>query len=86
MIVYAYAPKPGAEKEIYERIGDITVSMKADEQLRMPPCVYRQYPVSMSPTEYAQYEKLKRDMVVSLCCRAAGRRLGRTRDETRDAP
>jgi hypothetical protein len=85
MIVYAYAPKPGAEKEIYERIGDITVSMKADEQLRMPPCVYRQYPVSMSPTEYAQYEKLKRDMVVSLCFAPPEGALGETRDEHSDA-
>ena len=35
-IVYSYKPLPGAEEEIYRRIGDITISMKACGHLKMP--------------------------------------------------
>ncbi|HBL84713.1 MAG: DEAD/DEAH box helicase [Clostridiales bacterium GWF2_38_85] len=80
-IVYSYTPKPGAEKKIYSLIDDITVSMKADDHLKMPECLYRRYPVMMSPMEYEQYEKLKRDMVVSLHYTPPETALGDTRDE-----
>ena len=35
-IVYSYKPRPGAEQQIYEKIRDITVSMKALDHLPMP--------------------------------------------------
>ena len=35
-IVYSYKPLPNAENAIYEKISDITVSMKANEYLKMP--------------------------------------------------
>ena len=35
-IVYSYLLLPGAEKEIYRRIGDITISMKACGNLKLP--------------------------------------------------
>lgn len=81
MIVYSYKPKPGAEKRIYSLIDDITVSMKADDHLEMPECLYRQYPVYMSEEEYCHYEKLKRDMTVSLQYAPPEGALGETRDE-----
>jgi hypothetical protein len=34
--VYSWKPRPGAEQEIYRRIGDITVSMKSVDFLKMP--------------------------------------------------
>ena len=84
MIVYSYTPKPGAERKIYNQIDDMTVSMKADDHLKMPECLYRRYPVSMSPSEYEQYEKLKRDMVVSLRFAPPEGALGEARDENND--
>jgi SNF2 family DNA or RNA helicase len=66
MVVFNYYPKPGASNKIYKLIDDITVSMKADDHLKMPECLYRSYPVYMSERESGYYEKLKRDMVVSL--------------------
>ena len=36
MIVYSYKPLPGAEDAIYEKISDITVSMRATDHLKMP--------------------------------------------------
>ena len=35
-IVYSYKPLPSAEKIIYEKISDITISMKATDHLKMP--------------------------------------------------
>jgi hypothetical protein len=81
MIVYSYTPKPSTERKIYSLIDDITVSMKADDHLKMPECLYRRYPVMMSAGEYEQYEKLKRDMVVSLHYAPPETALGDTRDE-----
>ena len=35
-VVYSYKPLPGAEKRIYDKISDITISMKAADHLKMP--------------------------------------------------
>ncbi len=35
-IIYSYKPLPFAEVVIYEKISDITVSMKAEDYLKMP--------------------------------------------------
>ena len=77
MVIFSYRPKPGASNKIYRLIDDITVSMKAADHLNMPECLFRSYPVHMSEYEAGQYEKLKRDMVVSLY----GAGLGEIRDE-----
>ena len=81
MMVFSYKPRPGAEGRIYGQIDDISVSMKADDHLKMPECLYRQYSVYMSESEYSHYEKLKRDMTVSLQYAPPEGALGETRDE-----
>ena len=65
-IVYSYRPLPGAEEEIYRRIGDITISMKACGNIRMPELITTNYEVEMSPTEKREYELLKKELVLSL--------------------
>ena len=47
-IVYSYKPLPNAEDSIYEKISDITVSMKASEYLKMPELLVSNYKVEMS--------------------------------------
>ncbi len=84
MIVYSYRPRPGAENKIYEQISDITVSMKVGDYLPMPECLFRQYVVQMSEEERESYEKLKRDMVVSLQFAPPESALGEIRDEEFD--
>jgi hypothetical protein len=39
MVVFSYKPLPGAEAAIYQKISDITVSMKARDYLKMPDLV-----------------------------------------------
>ena len=64
--IFSYKPKPGAEDEIYRRIGDITISMRSTDFLRMPECVMNTVPVVLSKAERAKYDSLKRDLVLKL--------------------
>ena len=65
-VVYTYKPLPGAEKMIYEKISDITISMKSTDHLKMPELVETDYPVEMSEAEMKRYEKMKSDLVLAL--------------------
>lgn len=66
MIVYSYKPLPGAEEEIYKKIGDISISMKAEEHLKMPELLFNKYSVQMDEEEKKQYKNLKNTMVLEL--------------------
>jgi SNF2 family DNA or RNA helicase len=65
-IVFSYKPLPGAEDAIYEKISDITISMKSVDYLDMPECVINEVPVFMSPAEQSVYDDFKDDMVIKL--------------------
>ena len=65
-IVYSYHPLPGAEEEIYRRISDITISMKACGHIKMPELITTKYVVVMSPGEKQNYDALKQELVLSL--------------------
>lgn len=65
-IVYNYIPLPDAEERIYQRISDITVSMKALDYLKMPELLSVQTKVSLSEDERRLYREMKREMIVEL--------------------
>ena len=65
-VVFSYKPLPGAEKQIYGKISDITISMKSTDHLRMPELVDSRYTVYLSETEREKYEELKKDLVLQL--------------------
>lgn len=65
-IVYSYKALPGAEKEIYDRIGDITISMKAVDHLQMPELISTEYPVALDEQERQRYEDMKKDLILAL--------------------
>ena len=65
-IVYSYAPLPGAEERIYQRISDITISMRCTDHLCMPELVSAPYEVTLSPDERKRYNAMKKEMVLSL--------------------
>ena len=64
--MYSYKPRPGAEQQIYEKIRDITVSMKALDHLPMPALLRNRYPVRLSEEERSRYRSLCKDLVLSL--------------------
>lgn len=65
-IVYSYKPLPNAENAIYDKISDITVSMKANEYLKMPELVTSNYVVELSDSEKNQYDRMKKSLVLEI--------------------
>ena len=65
-VVYSYRLRPGADRRIYNRISDITISMKGTDHLKMPELVNSEYMVYMDEDERRKYEQMKHDLVVSL--------------------
>lgn len=65
MVIYSYKPLPDAEQRIYEKISDITISMKATDHLVMPELVSTEYTVQLSEKEREKYDRLKKELVLS---------------------
>lgn len=65
-IVYSYKPLPSAEKIIYEKISDITISMKVTDHLKMPELIECETVVQMSEKEKKSYTTLKKELVLSI--------------------
>ena len=65
-IIFSYKPLPGAEDAIYDKISDITISMKSTDHLKMPELINSQCMVHLSEEERKRYDELKRDLALSL--------------------
>lgn len=65
-MIFSYKPLFGAEKEIYELISDITISMKSVDFLQMPKCLINEVPVSLSVNEHLIYDGFRKEMVIEL--------------------
>lgn len=65
-VVFSYKPLPGAEERIYEKIDDITISMRAADYLKLPSLVLNTVAVEMEEAQKETYDRLCADMVVSL--------------------
>lgn len=66
MIVYSYKPLPYAEDAIYEKISDITISMRAADHLNMPELIMSEHCVEMSAEEKEKYMELKKELILEL--------------------
>ena len=64
--IFTYKPADGAEQMIYDRISDITISMKSADYLKLPECIINEVPVFMDTKEKAIYETFKEDMVAKI--------------------
>ena len=65
-VVFSYKPLPGAEKKIYDKISDITISMKSTDHLQMPELINSRYMVYLSEKEDSRYAELKEELVLQL--------------------
>lgn len=65
-VVFQYVPRPGAEEQIYGKIADITISMKAMDYLHMPDCVPARHYVEMDKKERKLYDMLRKDLIIPL--------------------
>lgn len=62
--IYSWKPKPGAEQEIYAKISDICVSMRAEDWLEMPERIDNTIHVNLPAEAKAKYKQLERDLLL----------------------
>lgn len=63
-VVYSYQLLPGSEPKIYDKISDITISMKAMDHLQMPELISTSHYVYMDEGEQYAYDDLKREFIL----------------------
>ncbi|EAG3226876.1 DEAD/DEAH box helicase [Listeria monocytogenes] len=66
MQIYSWKPREDAEQQIYDKLSDITISMKSVDFLDMPELVINEVPVSLENKEKQKYEEFKADLVLQL--------------------
>ena len=64
--VWSWKLRRGADLQIYERIGDICMSMKASDYLTLPALIENVIPVKLDSVARAQYDKLERDWLLQV--------------------
>ena len=64
-VVYNYIPMDYAECQIYDKIDDITISMKAMDYLKMPELISTKKVVHLTDKETENYKQFRKDYVLS---------------------
>ncbi len=64
--VFTYKPKDGAEIEIQKVLSDVCVSMKAEDYLELPDCIYNDIPVVLDKKSREAYNRLEREMLLEI--------------------
>lgn len=64
--IFTYKPKDGAGGAIEDRIGDICISMKAQDYLQLPAIVYNDIPVELDAPARKIYEKMEKEMLLEI--------------------
>lgn len=65
-VVFSYKPLPFAEETIYDKISDITISMKATDYLEMPELISNEYKVYLNKKEKEFYDQMRHDLVLDM--------------------
>ena len=65
-IVYSWVPKKGAPQQIYGKISDICMSMKADDYLKLPDRRDVTYSVALPFKAQQAYDRMERDLVLPM--------------------
>ena len=64
--IFTYKPMEGAEGMIYNRISDMTISMKSCDYLDLPECIINEVSVHMDEKEYEIYDRFREEMVARI--------------------
>ena len=65
-VVYEYKANTGSEQEIYDKISDICISMKAEDYLELPDKIVRDIPVHLSAEAQRKYDEFEKEQVLQL--------------------
>lgn len=66
MQIYEWIPRPGMEDEIYDRISDVVMSMKAEDWISVPEVTVVDHHVNLSDKDRKTYKTMCRDQVVQI--------------------
>ncbi len=64
--IFSYTPKDGSMEYIQQAIGDICVSMKAEDYLNLPDRMFDDVPVVLDDKARKSYRQLERDLLLEL--------------------
>lgn len=64
--IFSYASKEGSDDAIQQLIGDICISMKAEDYLQLPDCINVTVPVALDAPAKKAYTKLEREMLLQV--------------------
>lgn len=65
-IVYSWAARNGAQKEIEEKISDVVMSLDSSECVELPDINYINVPITLPKTVKKRYDAFKKDLVLEL--------------------
>lgn len=65
-VVYSYKLLPGADQKIYDRISDITISMKNTDHLKMPELISVREKVYLDDAERDKYQTMMNELILQL--------------------
>ena len=63
-VVFTWEPRDGAEKAVYERLSDISMSMSAKDYLDVPEMQVIDHKFDLSPANLAQYKQLEKQFIL----------------------
>lgn len=66
LVVYSYVPREGAEEQIHQAIGDICMSMKAQDYLKLPGRIDNIVRIQMPDDIQAEYDRFEKEKVLEL--------------------
>ena len=65
-VVYEWRPKPGAKERIADQIGDICLSMKAEDYLEMPDVIHAGMDIVLTDAEMKAYRAFEREQLLEV--------------------
>ena len=66
MVVFSYKPQVGAEERIYNKINDITISMKAIDHLKMPELIEINRYVYLDQMDQEKYDDFQKQWITEI--------------------
>lgn len=65
-VIYNYNPLEGSHERIFSAIGDIAISMKASDYLKLPPVIYNPVNIELPASIKCLYDNFEKDQVLEL--------------------
>lgn len=65
-IVYKYALLPGADKQIYDKVRDITMSLEQMDCLKMPELIESNVNVNLTEEQMKKYDSFRKELIMEL--------------------